>query len=313
LPISLYRNYLIVVRGSIGPLQKRHFIIDTGAYPSVISPQIAKKLHLSGKKEEVLVVGHNMNSDVVYVPLLQLGPLQSKNLRVVVKDLGVFDRHIGVEIDGMIGLDVLRQSNFRIDYRERKLIFGSTDSLPFAVPIRWDATKACIDVAVNGKTTRLLLDSGAADIMLFQQKFAELSEVPSLAWVSANLGGKFHLRQIRLRSLGTAGWELGARDVFLSDTDNMSSFAFTGLMAIGAERFREVAFDFEHQTFSWEPVKWKARDLPVARAAITPPGPPVVASSGEMQSKMPDECGNNSAGDGSPHCDSGAALTREEQ
>ncbi len=179
LPIDLYRNYLIVVRGSIGPLQKRHFIIDTGAYPTVIAPRIAKKLHLSGRKEELRVVGRNIVSDVVYVPLLRLGPLQSKNLRVVVKDLNVFDRHLGVQIDGMVGLDVLQQSNFRIDYRERKLIFRSTGALPFTTPIRWAANKACIDVAVNGKATSLLLDSGAADIMLFQQKFAELSKEPS--------------------------------------------------------------------------------------------------------------------------------------
>ncbi len=313
LPIDLYRNYVIVVRGSIGPLQKRHFIIDTGAYPTVISPQIAKKLHLSGYKEEVRVVGHNMNSDVVYVPLLQLGPLQSKNLRVVVKDLGVFDRHLGLEIDGMVGLDVLRQSNFRVDYRERKLIFGPTGSLPLSAPIRWDANKACIDVEVNGKATPLLLDSGAADIMLFQQKFAELAEEPSQGWASANLGGAFHLRQIRLRSLATAGSELGAREVFLSDTENMSSFVFAGLLTLGAERFRQVEFDFDHQTFSWEPVKRKARDLPVARAAITLPNPPAAASPGEMPLKTPDECGNNSAGDSSSRCDSGVAFTRQER
>jgi hypothetical protein len=178
----------------------------------------------------------------------------------------------------MVGLDVLRQSNFRIDYREKKLIFGSTSSLPFSAPIHWNENNACIDVEVNGKAASLLLDSGAGDIMLFQQKFAELSKEPSQGWVSANLGGEFHVRQIRLRSLGTAGSDLGAREVFLSDTENMSSFVFAGLMAIGAERFRQVEFDFEHQTFSWEPAKRKPRDLPVARAAITPPNPPAAVT-----------------------------------
>jgi len=315
LPIDLFRNYLIVVRGSIGPLQNRHFIIDTGAYPTVISPQIAKKLHLSGHKEQVRVLGRNMDSDVVYVPLLQLGPLQSKNLRVVVKDLGVFDRHLGLEVDAMVGLDVLRQSNFRIDYRERKLIFGPTGSLPFATPIRWDANdanKACIDVEVNGEARSLLLDSGAADITLFQRKFAELAREPSQGWASANLGGAFHLRQIRLRNLGAAGSKLGSREVFLSDTDNMSPFAFEGLLAIGAERFRQVEFDFEHQTFSWEPVKWRAPDSSVAQAALTQPNPSALASPEDMKSKTSNECGNGSPSDSSSYCDSVGNFSRQE-
>jgi hypothetical protein len=290
LPIELYKNYLIVVRGSIGNLENRRFIIDTGAYPTVISPRVAKKLRLSGHKEEVRVVGHNINSDVMYVPLLQLGPLQSRNLRAVVRDLSVFDRDVGVQIDAMVGLDVLRQSRFRIDYQERKLIFAAPGSLPFITPIRWDGEKACIDVDVNGKPTRLLLDSGAADVMLFEQKFADLSNKPGLGWTSANLGGRFAIRQIRLKSLG-AGTELGAREVFVSDADNMTSFAFAGLMAIGAERFRRVEFDFERQIFSWEPVKWKGRDTPVARAAATPvSSPPTAFTDGRAQTGTSEVC-----------------------
>jgi len=314
LPIDLYRNYLIVVRGSIGTLQNRRFIIDTGAYPTVISPRIAKKLRLSGSKEEVRVVGHNIRSDVMYVPLLQLGPLQSEHLRVVVKDLSLFDRDMGVQIDATVGLDVLRQSNFRIDYRDRRLIFGPTGSLPFTVPIRWDTNKACIDVDVNGKPTRLLLDSGAADIMLFAQKLSELSKEPSMGWTSANLGGRFAIRQIRLKSLGTAGSDLGAREVFLSDTDNMTTFAFSGLMAIGAERFRQVEFDFDHQNFSWEPVKWKGRDRPVARAAATSTSTPAVPDrDGEARPRPSEACANDLSGDDSSGCGSPSTLIRQER
>jgi hypothetical protein len=314
LPIELYKNYVIVVRGSIGTLENRRFIIDTGAYPTVISPRAGKKLRLLGHKEEVRVVGHTIDSDVMYVPLLQLGPLQSKHLRVLVKDLSLFEQDIGVQIDAMVGLDVLRQSAFRIDYRERKLIFSATGALPFSVPLRWDTNKACIDVDVNGKRTPLLLDSGAADIMLFEQKFSELSNEPSMGWTSANLGGRFAIRQIRLKSLEMAGSDLGAREVFLSDTDNMASFAFAGLMAIGAERFRQVEFDFDRQTFSWEPARWKGRDRPVSRAAAMPTNPSAMTvMDAEAHLKANESCANDlSAGDSSG-CSTPATLIRQER
>jgi hypothetical protein len=313
LPIELYKNYLIVVRGSIGTLENRRFIIDTGAYPTVISPRVAKKLRLSGHKEAVHVVGHDIDSDVMYVPFLQLGPLKSQHLRAVVKDLSVFDRDMGVQIDAMVGLDVLRQSRFRIDYRESKLIFAAPGSLPFTAPIRWDGEKACIDVDVNGKPTRLLLDSGAADVMLFEQKFAELSSRPGLGWTSANLGGRFAIRQIRLKSLGMAGSDLGAREVFLSDTDNMTSFAFAGLMAIGAERFRRVEFDFERQTFSWEPARWKGRVSPVARAAATPGNVPPAFTDGGAQMGASEGCPNDPSGGDVSGCSSPSTLIRQER
>jgi hypothetical protein len=292
-------------------LENRRFIIDTGAYPTVISPRVAKKLRLSGHKEEVRVVGHNITSDVMYVPLLRLGPLQSQHLRAVVRDLSVFDLDMGVQIDAMVGLDVLRQSRFRIDYHERKLIFAAPGSLPFITPIRWDGEKACIDVDVNGKPTRLLLDSGAADVMLFEQKFAELSNKPGPGWTSANLGGRFAIRQIRLKSLG-AGSELGAREVFLSDTDNMITFAFAGLMAIGAERFRQVEFDFERQTFSWEPAKWKGR-VSVARAAATPAPAPPAFPDGGPQMGVSEGCPNDPSGSDLSGCGSPATLIRQER
>src|SRR5947207_13185668 len=53
LPIQLYRGYLVIVEGSIGKVQKLSFLVDTGAYPSVIDHKIALKLGLAEQSSRV--------------------------------------------------------------------------------------------------------------------------------------------------------------------------------------------------------------------------------------------------------------------
>lgn len=48
IPFKLYRDYLIVVQGSLGGREALNFLIDTGVNPTVIDSRIAKKLGLTG-------------------------------------------------------------------------------------------------------------------------------------------------------------------------------------------------------------------------------------------------------------------------
>lgn len=45
-PFELYHGYLIVVRGSVGNLENLSFVVDAGAYHSVVDQWIAHKLGL---------------------------------------------------------------------------------------------------------------------------------------------------------------------------------------------------------------------------------------------------------------------------
>src|SRR5690349_2449046 len=48
---KLYNDNLIVVKGSVGPIDGLNFILDTGTTPTSISKSLASRLKLSGNTE----------------------------------------------------------------------------------------------------------------------------------------------------------------------------------------------------------------------------------------------------------------------
>ncbi len=79
---KLSHGYAVVVRGSIGGLEKLNFVIDTGAVPSVVDRRIADKLRLSGTPESFSLFSQNIEVQRVVLPSLQLGPLRVESVQV---------------------------------------------------------------------------------------------------------------------------------------------------------------------------------------------------------------------------------------
>jgi predicted aspartyl protease len=274
IPVKLYSGYLVIVRGSIGKLEKRNLAIDTGAYPSIVDGAIARKLRLSGHEEELRVVDHNIITQALSVPSLHLGPILAENLRVVVQDLTPLSQKFGVRIDALIGMDVLARSSFQIDYREKKMSFGPVNPWFAVVPLRWKASMVCVDLKLNGQPAQLLVDTGAANVLLFARRLPWLDTQSGTIRASSNLGGNIVLRQVKMSSLQLGDADLGPRDLFISETQNMSPFPFDGLLATGALPFRKIAFDFERQLFGWEPATGRTE---AQRASLVSAAPPTAS------------------------------------
>jgi len=253
IPAKLYHGYLMVVTGTIGNLGKRNFAIDTGAFPSVIDRSLAKKLRLVAKREELRVVDRNMNSEAASVPSVEIGSLRASGVRMVVEDLTSISENFRVHLDAIIGLDVLAARNFRIDYSAKKLIFDPPDALPVSAPMSRIDSMACIDLEVDERPARLLLDTGGASVLLFANRLPWAATLAGAAHTYTNLGGTFRLREVPLRSLALHKTNLGSTPVYVSDARNMSDFHFDGLLATGVLPVRRIEFDFTHQLFAWEP------------------------------------------------------------
>jgi len=268
LPFKIYGQQLIVVQGSIGPLEKRNLIVDTGAYPTVIDAAVAQKLSLSGHREELDAVDRTVSSMAVVVPAVGIGPIQATNVRSLVQDLSDVSRRAGLRVDGLIGLDVLSHSSFVIDYGVKKISFGPIDGFPSSVPFAVANGKLCVDVHAGENSVRLMIDTGAEKLVLFG---SHVPWIPSSdrARAFTNLAGSFVMQEVRLDTLQLGGTNLGAEPIYVSARP-IPIHSFDGFLS--TIRFRQVAFDFERKQFGWiTKEERKNRGNVASKAKGTPP------------------------------------------
>jgi predicted aspartyl protease len=247
LPFKVYGQQLIVVQGSIGSLEKRNLIVDTGAYPTVIDSAIAQKLSLSGSRELLDAVDRTVSSMAVVVPAVEIGPIHATNVHSLVQDLSEVSRRAGIRIDGLVGIDVLSRSSFLIDYGAKKISFGPIDAFPSTVPFAIANGKLCVDVQAGENSVRLMIDTGAEKLVLFG---SHVPWIPSSdrARAFTNLGGSFVMQEVRLDTLQLGDTNLGTEPVYVS-ARSIPIYSFDGFLS--TIQFRQVAFDFERKQFGW--------------------------------------------------------------
>ena len=262
LPLKIYGQHLIVVQGSIGSLGKRNLVIDTGAYPSIIDRSIAKKMKLTGTAENVDAVHQTLSRVAVVVPSIDVGPIHSTNVRTLVDDLSSISQELGVRIDALIGMDVLADSSFRIDYVSRRIFFGRVLPLPSSAPFENVDSMICVALRAGQQSLRLLVDTGAEKTLLFGRHLPEIPGRSQPLREFRNLAGHFALRQINLQSLQLGDTELAAQPIFVSEAAKLPPYQFDGFLS--TLQFQQIAFDFERQEFSWMTKDSRREDVRVA-------------------------------------------------
>jgi hypothetical protein len=169
---ELYGGYLMVASGSVGSIKGLHFLIDTGTSTTLLDSSIAQKLGLEGMPEDVDIVFFDGAVEAVHTwaPSIELGPLRVFHRPVLVRDLSTLSDSLLVHLDGIVGLDVLGQSPFEVDYRNRRIHFGHIPHLPIAIPLSTEQGLAIVDVEVNHATAHLLFDTGTPSLLIFRSK-----------------------------------------------------------------------------------------------------------------------------------------------
>lgn len=252
IPFKLSQDYLIVAQGSIGGLEKLNFMIDSGAIPSMIDQRIAKKLGLATDERQLVAFGKRVQVKNAVLPDLRLGPIRAQSLPVAVGDLSFL---VGTRIDAIIGLDVLKFSSFQIDYESQRISFGPIRPSEAVTGFRGVWPFLIIQMEVQDRPIRLLVDTGSRDLILFESRLQD--RLPKMITRGEKIiyhsSGESHLKKVLLpsSSLGQTKWKLltaylldTATDAYPSDVDGVM-----GVLSLGVKRIR---FDFERNTLSWD-------------------------------------------------------------
>ncbi len=128
IPFTLREGYLIVVEARIGAHRHLKLVLDTGATHSVLRPDLAKVQMVSRRTVRIVNLDHVLTQELAEISDFALGPIRIPLLPVMLNDMGYLRESVP-DVDGLIGLDVLRGRSFSIDFSRRKIIFGSAPRL----------------------------------------------------------------------------------------------------------------------------------------------------------------------------------------
>ncbi len=253
-PFKLYRDYTIIVKGSIGRLRNRNLLIDTGAVPSVLDSRVAKKLRLEGKPDRVSVLTRSISARRVELPSLRLGPIQAEAVPMLVRDLSCIEEILGVRVDAMVGLDVLAQGDFTIDYTTNKLVFGPAEPSGSEFAIQAGPGFVYATVQMEGQSLRLVVDTGTNHLVLFgRSAVARLAGLRILSTrESTTMGGEVALKQVQLREVRLGSTAFHAFEAFLLDDSTEALAGLDGLLGIRALGPSRVGFNFTKGTICWK-------------------------------------------------------------
>jgi predicted aspartyl protease len=98
-------------------------VLDTGSNETITSPGVVKVKELSSKEAVALAKGSGYSgSGVVATAVLSVGRLSPKNCEVLVVDLSDLSKTLGQQIDGVLGMSVLKEFEIvSVDLRNHRL------------------------------------------------------------------------------------------------------------------------------------------------------------------------------------------------
>jgi Aspartyl protease len=246
-PLRIVRDFLIVVEGRFGEQGKRqNFILDTGTAPSIVNARLVTKLGLRPTPSKMSVVGKFIPAQLAVLPELDLGPIHATLLRVQIRDLSKLEEDLGTPIAGIVGLDVLARTSFRLDYEKRLLIFDDVSEDGIRVSVDTRTALAVASVEVDGKPAHMLVDTGSDRVALFANfKNAEVLGLHSTSGKGSSVADTGVDVQVFVKPdilLGEQHFSVGQAYFLMSGEDP----AFDGILGVRALGFRAITYNREH-------------------------------------------------------------------
>jgi predicted aspartyl protease len=205
-PFELGDQGGVVVKASLNGRGPFRLLLDTGSTHSAVSEAVAAAIGAPAVAKTVLgSATGGREVMVVRVDALVCGALV---VRELMASVAAFDRLGGTDgIQGVIGQDALASVRYTIDFRRRELLWWpGASARGISFPLQGSRGRFVIALPQGGNTLRLVPDSGAATLLLFDPPknlpLTLLSQHGTLTTMSAR--GTVRLARMRKLRFGAA-------------------------------------------------------------------------------------------------------------
>jgi hypothetical protein len=170
-PAATLSNYLVVQTkwDKRGPY---HFLIDTGASVTLVSPELAKRYVAKNAPPTATplvrvksATGETALLTSTTLRRIDLGGARFENVQALIYDCTALSAHLGVQIDGVLGFPMFRETLLTLDYPHSRVLLQSRSASPLlpGTPIAFnnDRKTPIIPLRLGNQTFVALIDSGS--------------------------------------------------------------------------------------------------------------------------------------------------------
>jgi predicted aspartyl protease len=253
LPFHLSSGYLIQIEGRIGTQLNLKFILDTGASITIVDQKIADKLKVDRRPAQSFNFDRKLKWDSATLPELQFGPVHATSIAVFVGRLVEYSE-FAKNADAVIGMDLLKFANFSVDFDSRKITFHP--SMQKVSVVAGDPLLLCpiLEVQVQGHPVRLIVDSGLAGIVLYEERLRK--QVPGLRTfghpVDTTIGDRVQAKQATIPDVLFAKTNRDVSVLLVASPAPEMLPGIDGIIGITALQAHHVSFDFAGKTLTWD-------------------------------------------------------------
>jgi predicted aspartyl protease len=248
---ELHEGFLIVSKCSVGNLRNLTAVIDTGVTETTLDLRVAKRLSLTMRPDAAIVGTRSAKVQAISIPRIEFGPLRSESLSGIAADLSPLTYQMGIRPDVLIGMDLLGQEKFVIDYKTKTITFGESPSLKYSATLIPKFHLALFDLTADGRPLRLQLDTGFNAILVYGGKL-RASPSQELDSHTAAFGLRLSAQTAQIRMLQVGNWTAKRLTAFVTDESPSGDAGFDGLLGPKALGIQRLAIDMESHTLSWE-------------------------------------------------------------
>jgi len=173
-PLVMFSGRLIgnhlVIETPVDRSGTAHFLVDTGSSVTLISPEFAARLGSAPSRGAPYIRVRAASGGFATLPgvnlrRLTLGGARFEQVQALIYDTTELSAHLGLQIDGILGFPLFRDTVLSLDYPKERLILTSPASPQLVPGSSFSFSPAnrvpLIPIQLQGRTVYVLIDSGS--------------------------------------------------------------------------------------------------------------------------------------------------------